>query len=129
MPNKSGQIKRFDANKAKMLKALEKHLGNVSMACMDSGVGRTTHYEWMANDRDYNQAVTELKNVAIDFYESALHDRIKQGSDTAIIFALKTQGKERGWQEKAELNLKLSYGNLTDEELAAMLDSKRKELE
>jgi hypothetical protein len=129
MSNKSGQLKKLDPNKAKMLKALEKHLGNVSMACADAGVGRTTHYEWMQDDLTYAAAVKELKNVVIDFYEQALHDRINQGSDTAIIFALKTQGKERGWQEKSELKVEHSYTNLSDEEIAAMLESKRKEAE
>jgi hypothetical protein len=129
MSNKSGQLKKLDPNKAKMLKALEKHYCNVSMACAHSGVGRTTHYEWMHDDPTYAAAVKELKNVVIDFYEQALHDRINQGSDTAIIFALKTQGKERGWQEKSELKVEHSYTNLSDEEIAAMLESKRKEAE
>ena len=129
MSDKSRQLKKLDPNKAKMLKCLEKHLGNVSMAAMESGIHRGTHYDWMNDDPTYAAAVKELKNVVIDFYEQALHDRINQGSDTAIIFALKTQGKERGWQEKSELKVEHSYTNLSDEEIAAMLESKRKEAE
>lgn len=129
MSDKSRQLKKLDPNKAKMLKCLEKHLGNVSMAAMESGIHRGTHYDWMNDDPIYASAVRELKNVVIDFYEQALHDRINQGSDTAIIFALKTQGKERGWQEKSELKVEHSYTNFSDEEIAAMLESKRKEAE
>jgi hypothetical protein len=125
----NSHLKRFDQNKAAMLRALENHLGNVTMAAAEIGMSRRTHYLWMAEDSDYAEAANELKNVAVDFYEQALHERIKAGSDAAVIFALKTQGRSRGWQERQELKVEHNYSDMSDEEIAALIEAKRKEAE
>lgn len=122
--DKVGHLKRLSPEKAVMVKALEKHLTNVTMAAMEVGISRNTHYQWLKEDPDYAEAVNELKNVAVDFYEQALHERIKAGSDAAVIFALKTQGRSRGWQERQELKVEHNYSELSDEEIAAEI-SKR----
>ena len=129
MSDKLGHLKKLTPEKAKMVKLLEKHLTNVTAACLEMGMSRNTHYTWMNDDAAYAEAVNELKNVELDFYEDALRSRIKEGSDAAIIFALKTKGRSRGWQEKSEMKVEHNYSNLTDEELAALVDQKRKELE
>ena len=89
--------------KKAMLKALEDALGVVTMACRTVGIDRTTHYDWLKDDEAYRMAVADLKEVALDFAESKLHQSIRNGSDTATIFFLKTQGKKRGYIEKTEL--------------------------
>ena len=86
--------------KKAMIEALEKSLGVVTTACKIVGIARKTHYEWLGNDDKYRQQVEDIKNIAIDFAESQLHKRMKGGSDTALIFFLKTQGKGRGYSEK-----------------------------
>ena len=102
--------------KKAMLKALESTLGVVTTAAEKAGIDRTTHYLWLKNDEEYKNAVDDLKNIALDFAESKLHERIsgvkvQRGSDvyesppsdTAIIFYLKTQGKGRGYIERQEV--------------------------
>ena len=88
-----------------MLDALEKSLGVVTSACKTVGVGRTTHYLWMQEDKEYKAAVDELSDVAIDFAESQLHKQIKEGNSTATIFFLKTKGKKRGYIERQEVDV------------------------
>lgn len=88
-----------------MLDALEKSLGVVTSACKTVGVGRTTHYLWMQEDKEYKAAVDELSDVAIDFAESQLHKQIKEGNSTATIFFLKTKGKKRGYVERQEVDV------------------------
>ena len=88
-----------------MLDALEKSLGVVTSACKTVGVGRTTHYLWMQEDKEYKAAVEELSDVAIDFAESQLHKQIKEGNSTATIFFLKTKGKKRGYVERQEVDV------------------------
>ena len=88
-----------------MLDALEKSLGVVTSACKTVGVGRTTHYLWLQEDKEYKAAVDELSDVAIDFAESQLHKQIKEGNSTATIFFLKTKGKKRGYVERQEVDV------------------------
>lgn len=95
-----------DLRKRAMLEALEKSLGVVTMACRSVGIDRTTHYAWMKEDTEYKCKVEELKNVALDFAESQLHQKIKNSDTSAIIFFLKTQGKSRGYIEKQEFEVK-----------------------
>lgn len=92
-----------DRHKKAMIEALEKSLGVVTSACGIVGISRNTHYEWLKADEEYKTAVESIKDIAIDFAESHLHKRIKDGSDAAIIFYLKTQGKRRGYIERQEI--------------------------
>lgn len=109
---KSNTIKKEDSStstevrKRAMIEALEKSLGVVTMACRSVGIDRTTHYAWMKEDCGYKAQVEELKNVALDFAESQLHQKIKNNDTSAIIFFLKTQGKARGYVEKQEFEVK-----------------------
>jgi hypothetical protein len=95
-----------ELRKKAMVDALEKSLGVVTMACRSVGIDRTTHYAWMKEDPEYKSKVEELKNVALDFAESQLHQKIKNNDTSAIIFFLKTQGKGRGYVEKQEFEVK-----------------------
>jgi hypothetical protein len=88
--------------KAAMLVALEKSIGVVTTAAKAVGITRECHRLWMAKDPEYFKAVSELKDVRLDFLESQAHKRVQEGSDTMIIFLLKTQGKGRGYIERAE---------------------------
>jgi len=96
---------KTEQHKKAMLDALEKTLGVVTSAAKTVGVGRTTHYLWMQEDKEYKAAVDELSDVAIDFAESQLHKQIKEGNSTATIFFLKTKGKKRGYVERQEVDV------------------------
>ena len=103
---------KTDIHKKAMLDALEKTLGIVSSAAKIAGISRQYHYEWIQKDEEYAKAVDEISNITLDFAESQLHKKIKDGSDTAIIFFLKTKGKKRGYIERQELEMN---GNLKHE--------------
>lgn len=94
--------KETEIKKAAMLKAMEDALGVVTIACKTVGINRRTHYVWLEEDPDYKKAIEDIGDVALDFAESKLHQSIRNGSDTAIIFYLKTKGKKRGYIEKIE---------------------------
>ena len=114
-----------------MLQALTSTLGNVTEAAEKIGIARKTHYEWLKDDPEYSAAVASLKNVALDFAESQLkklmegaerqaltHDgevvTIKDAPNTsAVIFYLKTQGKQRGYVERQELSTEIKSINIT----------------
>jgi hypothetical protein len=114
-----------------MIQALTSSLGNVTEAAEKIGIRRETHYAWLKDDAEYSAAVASLKNVALDFAESQLkklmegaerqaltHDgeivTIKDAPNTsAIIFYLKTQGKQRGYIERQELSTEIKSINIT----------------
>jgi predicted transcriptional regulator len=97
-----------------MLAALEATLGVVTLACKKAGVKRSTHYRWMQEDEEYREQVDDIANIALDFAESKLHEKIKSGDTTSIIFYLKSKGKKRGYTERIEYetdaNVSLSGG-------------------
>lgn len=99
------QSDKSDTKKENLIKALTKTLGVVSTACTMAGVSRDTHYRYLKTDPEYKRKVNELKNVALDFAETHLHELIKDGNPAATIFFLKTQGKVRGYIETQDLQV------------------------
>ncbi len=130
-PNSEEPTRNLTIKKDAMLQALTASLGNVTEAAEKIGIRRETHYAWLKDDAEYNAAVASLKNVALDFAESQLkklmevaerqaltHDgevvTIKDAPNTsAVIFYLKTQGKQRGYIERQELSTEIKSINIT----------------
>jgi|TARA_R110001606_G_scaffold17574_1_gene67955 hypothetical protein len=96
--NKSRHIK-----KESMLKALEKSLGVVTVACRKSETPRSTFYKWLNEDEQFAKDVSDIENIALDFAESQLHEQIGNANTAATIFYLKTKGKKRGYIERQEI--------------------------
>lgn len=113
-------LTQTNTHKKAMIEALEKSLGIVTTACKMVGISRTTHYEWLKEDSAYKTQVESIADIAIDFAESKLHANIGSGSDTAIIFFLKTKGKKRGYIERTEVdntNININSEPLTPEKV------------
>jgi len=111
---------KTNVNKAAMIKALEKTMGNATEACAMVGINRTTHYDWYNNDPDYHAAVDSVAELALDYVEGKLFELIDgpkrevmtdEGPITikdaptpsAVIFYMKTKGKKRGYVERQEI--------------------------
>jgi hypothetical protein len=91
--------------KKALIEPLEKSLGVVTAACKSVGVSRQTYYDYYNSDPEFKKECDSLDNMALDFAESQLHQKIKDGSDTAIIFFLKCKGKKRGYVERTETEI------------------------
>jgi hypothetical protein len=115
----------FSKKQAEMLMALERNLCIVTKSAEEVGIARQTHYDWIAANPEYAQAVKELDNVVLDFAETQLHKNMKAQKEASIIFFLKTKGRERGYKEVIDANIKREYANMTDEELDALIAEKR----
>lgn len=107
--------------KKKMIATLRAHMGVVKNACEEVGISRVTHYNYLKNDPEYKEAVESIGEEAVDVAESKLHELIMgvkvEGKDgvydrppckSAIIFYLKTKGKNRGYIERSETDMRLS---------------------
>lgn len=109
-------------HKKDLIEAMTRSRGIVTTACEMVGVSRKTYYTYYNEDEEFKNDIDELVNVALDFAESKLHEKmdgITMGkesdgemvvykvppSDTALIFYLKTKGKKRGYIEKTEIDL------------------------
>ena len=92
----------MDVKKEKMAMALSKYDGNISAACKEVGINRSTYYDWIEKDPDFVQRVQEVEESVIDAVEQKLQELIqKENNVTATIFFLKTKGKKRGYTEDA----------------------------
>lgn len=122
-PKKEEQQRTIEA-KERILDALKLSLGVKTTACNKAGISRTQLYKWMQDDEEFAAKVHELRDTALDFVESALFSQIQNGSTAATIFYLKTQGKERGYIERSEVDIKNTAPDLsgmTTEELKKLL--------
>lgn len=99
---------RTIAKKEWMLKELVNSLGNITTACIKTGIDRKTYYLWIEKDKNFKNAVEDIPEIRLDFYEAALEKQIKKGNIAGIIFALKSKGKARGWEEKHETKIDMS---------------------
>ena len=117
--------------KKAILEALEAKHGIVTDACASIGMVSSTFYEWLKNDPEFKAAVDEVQEVAIDYVEGKLFERINgvevvKGIDKdtgepiiyslppdvpAISLYLKTRGKKRGYVERSEVSPVDTEGN------------------
>lgn len=95
-----------ELKKTAFKQAYQKSFGNITQSCKAIGINRTQYYEWM-KDGAFKQELQDIEpnEVFVDFAESALVTRISNGDTTAIIFALKTKGKKRGYIERTETDV------------------------
>jgi hypothetical protein len=73
------------------------------LTCKAIGIERATFYLWLKEDDAFREKITALEEGDIDSAETALKRQILDGNITAIIFYLKTKGKNRGYVERQEL--------------------------
>lgn len=79
--------------------------GNITAACKNGRIGRQTFYDWMKSDLIFKRDFEDCEDSLLDFAEGKLMNLIDEKNPTAIIFFLKTKGKERGYIEPSYLNI------------------------
>jgi len=95
-------IKRRPSTKD-IVEVYSKKGANISATCTALDISRNTLYAWRRKSKKLDEAMTEVEEALIDFTESKLIEQINTGNITAIIFHLKTKGKNRGYVERQEL--------------------------
>ena len=93
--------------KKAFIDAYGKTFGNITQSCKAADISRQTFYNWKENDLDFAKEIESVEPTEqfLDFLESKLIQRVNDGDTTAVIFALKTKGKKRGYIERTELQL------------------------
>lgn len=95
VPNVSPLKKAF-------IEAYRANMGNATKASEAVGINRRTFSRWCNSDKEFAKLCEEVKEEQIDLAESELRKLVKSGNITAVIFTLKTIGKERGYIERTE---------------------------
>jgi len=99
---------KIEHKKKELIEALTLSLGIVTTACKKVGISRTTFYQYLKDDKEFEKEVQDIEDIAIDFVESQLFKQIQEDNTTATIFYLKTKAKKRGYIEKTETDIKLT---------------------
>lgn len=94
--------KRRITNK-ELVATYEKKAANISATCAALGIDRGTFYNRRRANQELNKMLEAVEEGLIDFAESKLLQAINEENLTAIIFYLKTKGKNRGYIERQEL--------------------------
>ena len=89
--------------KQNFLTALEKSAGIITPACQAVGISRESIRKWRKDDADFDRAIAEVNETALDFAETALMKNIQAGDTQAIKFYLSTKGRDRGYSEKTTI--------------------------
>lgn len=88
---------------ASVIQALKSSGGIYSAAALMLGVTRQTVSNYVKRHPHIYQASLEATEDVLDLAETKLIQKIKEGHMTALIFYLKTKGKERGYIETREV--------------------------
>jgi hypothetical protein len=101
---KSKEVRKsnMEESKASFLDILDRSAGNISVACKQMNIARSTFYSWMT-DTVFAVRVKEIEESLVDLAETSLMKQIRDGNTTAIIFYLKCKGKKRGYTERLEI--------------------------
>lgn len=97
------QTERKEANKARFLVALAECKGVMSDASRRIGISCDRPYGWLREDPDFKAKVDDIREISIDFAESALFRQIEKDIPASTIFFLKTRAKHRGYVERTEV--------------------------
>ena len=102
-------------NAAMMIDAIREAEGNLSHAARILGCSRTTVHKYVNNFVTVREVYEEENDKFIDEVEEQLKKACRRGSIPAIVFALKTKGKHRGYIERQEVDqsgkLQVEYVN------------------
>jgi transcriptional regulator with XRE-family HTH domain len=78
---------------------------NVSRACSMIQISRKTFESWVTSEPEFHELMQEMDFHKKNYFESALIGLIARGDSSATIFANKTINRDRGYNEKLDLNV------------------------
>lgn len=127
MPKHEEDVQR---DKDRLLISLKDCSGIVTFACEKVRLSRQTFYRWYREDAEFKERVDAINELQIDVAEASLLKKIQKGDTTAIIFYLKTKGKDRGYSERREISIPggVSVDVKNDFDVSKLSDEERKVL-
>lgn len=90
------------------LKALVHFHFNASLACKMVGIKRTALDHWVYDDPHFAQLMDEMRWHLGNKFEAALVRLVDAGDPSAVIFVNKTFNRNRGYNDKQEIDVRYS---------------------
>lgn len=78
---------------------------NQSEACRKVGISMFHLSDWNKNHPEFKALIKEMHWHKANFFEAALVKLVMQGDSAAVIFANKTHNRDRGYNEKVDVNI------------------------
>lgn len=103
MADKRGFTLDTETKKEMFVNLFTRKKTNIAETCKAMGISRRTYYNWYKEDEDFSESIDEAREALLDWAEGRLRSRMRAGSDAAVIFFLKTQGKKRGYVERQSI--------------------------
>ena len=98
-----GRVKIYNEPDNKTIIDLYNTTGNnISEVARQLKVSRSYIATRIAKDEELKAMVTDANESMVDLAEEGLKDKLYSGDLNAIMFVLKTKGKDRGYGEKAK---------------------------
>jgi hypothetical protein len=94
------------------LYSLTQSMFNVSQSLRKLCIPRKTYDSWCINDPDFHELMDEIHWHKENFFEQAFIGRVQSGDTPAIIHAVKTKCRHRGYNDKIEIE---HSGTITSE--------------
>jgi len=115
---------RIERRKMAVIIAMQKSLGVITKACQLAEISRATFYDWYNTDPAFSMACDETKDIAIDFVESKMFEKIGEGSEQLIKFYLEKKGDLRGYGKKEDTRKDINVNiNLSAEDTEGQSDN------
>lgn len=88
--------------KGLFLEKLKESYGIIASACTSIGITRRTFYNWINDDPEFKEKVSEVMETQVDRVEGYLFKKISEGDTACTIFYLKCKGRNRGYGDHVE---------------------------
>ena len=103
----------------KVVAVYKKSAGNLSLCAESLNIDRKTLDRWRKRYPELHNMMCDVEEGLIDLCETKLMQQINEGNLTAIIFFLKTKGKQRGYIEGQIINANITTNKSMSQEEAS----------
>ena len=104
---KQKQTKKKQTNKQKnqdkFLNTYLETLGNISEACKEIKISRSTYYLWISEDQEFKQRFSDITDAFDDRIETTIRQMATSGDKDLLKFWASRKLKNRGFTEKTEV--------------------------
>jgi len=95
--------KKGNTNKNIFINQLIRNNFHITNTCIQTNTNRMTYYHWLRTDEKFAKKMDDLRELDVDNFEDALRVLVEERNPQAVIFGLKTRGKNRGYIERTEV--------------------------
>ena len=98
----------------KLEELIVQHKGFVTRICKSAGISRAAFYKRLKSYPKLQTKLDESRDEVVDFAESKLLELINEKHYPSIRFYLETQGKDKGYTIKTEVENKHTIQNIIE---------------